>query len=215
MKKISLSIKRKVQKVNKDAEYTVEVEMGKSTVLEALQKIQEEHDSSLAFRYGCRYKNCGLCGIKINGHPRMACMTKVKDKMKLEPLDNIPVIQDLIVERSFITETIQNMNLIPDIDHSIPVNLTKEFHSVNKCTECQVCLSGSSLYSEENRDQSPGPLFFVKLAQLYYHPQVKVDYKKIAKSLGIEKYRESEAIPCPYGIPIKKLAIDPFLVETD
>ncbi len=209
MKTIRLSIQRNINGREKNTDFTVDIEEGKATVLEALQTIQEEQDHTLAFRHGCRYKNCGLCAMKINGNPRMACMTKVKDHMSLAPLDHIPVVQDLIVERSFIADTIKSMNLIPNIDQSIPAQLTKEFHSVNKCTECQVCLSKAP-FSE----RSPGPLFFVKLAQLYYHPQIKVDHKKLATMLDIESYRDRGPIPCSYGIPIKKLAIDPFIKDT-
>lgn len=202
MKAIELTIKRSCGYKT----YRVEIEEGSTTVLEALQTIQSECDETLAFRYGCRYRNCGLCGMKVNGNARMACMTKVRNGVVIEPLDNLPVIEDLIVDRSMITNTIRKMKLFPKRTNDPPAPMSKEFETVSKCTECQVCISGAPKFND-----SPGPLFFVKLAQLYYHPHVDADYKQIAKALGIERFRNVEAIPCPYGIPIKKLAIDPFL----
>jgi hypothetical protein len=57
------------------------------------------------------------------------------------------------------------------------------------------------------------PLFFVKLAQLQNHPQNAHNYSVKAKELGIENCEGCAGCLCPYGIPIKKLAIDPFLQQ--
>lgn len=76
------------------------------TVLEALQYIYEEIDSTLLFDYGCRAGTCGKCIIKIDGNPGLACETPLKAKMVLEPLDNLPVIRDLMVDRSRLTASV-------------------------------------------------------------------------------------------------------------
>ena len=192
--------------------FTVMVNVGESTILEVLQQIQEEQDDSLAIRYGCRYKQCGLCAVRVNGHSRMACMTKVKAGMVIEPIEKIPVQQDLVVERSFITEEIRTRELFPKaLNPSIPPITTKEFDFLSKCTDCQSCLAGCPEYSYENMDRFSGPLFFVKLAQLQSHPQNEYDYSEKAKEMGILHCEDCKGCPCPYGIPIKKLAIDPFL----
>jgi succinate dehydrogenase / fumarate reductase, iron-sulfur subunit len=193
-------------------EFKVEISPGVSTILEALQSIQENLDDFLGIRYGCRFKQCGLCAVTVNGNPRMACLTKIKDGMVIGPLDNIPVQKDLVVERQFITETIKEKKLIPQKLNSTkdPIT-TKEFDILSKCTDCQSCISGCPEYRFENRDEFAGPLFFVKLSQLQSHPQNEQDYTDKAKELGMEQCDGCAGCPCPYGIPIKKLAINPFL----
>ncbi|MEH7014127.1 2Fe-2S iron-sulfur cluster-binding protein [Neobacillus niacini] len=212
MEKITLKIKRKVEGKSWIENYFVDIDTGKSTLLEALQKVREKVDPSLAIRYGCRFKNCGLCGVTVNEVPRMACMTKVKNNMNVGPLNNMPILQDLVVDRSFITETIKEKKLIP-----LPINtstlsvMNEKFEAVSKCTDCQACISGSTVYKHDKREEVVAPLFFVKLAQLQFHPQNTQDYSEKANELGVKKYKDSPPIPCPYGIPIKKLAIDSFL----
>jgi succinate dehydrogenase/fumarate reductase-like Fe-S protein len=49
----------------------------RTTVLEALMHIYEHVDSTLAFRFGCRFNKCGLCAVEVDGKPRMACFTDV------------------------------------------------------------------------------------------------------------------------------------------
>lgn len=92
------------------------------SVLEALFQIQNEQDSSLAFRYSCRGAVCGSCAMLINKKQRLACRTqaaqiigenvitispfgpiakpefKTGNEILVEPLPNLPVIKDLIVD---------------------------------------------------------------------------------------------------------------------
>src|SRR3989304_3757988 len=79
-------------------EYHVPME-DKSTLLSALIYIHENIDSTLAFRYGCRFKNCGLCGMNVDGNPRLACMTRLKEKMIVTPLNSLPIIKDIVIDR--------------------------------------------------------------------------------------------------------------------
>lgn len=70
-----------------------------TTILELLLKIREEREPSLVLRYSCRMALCGSCGMIINGRPRLACLTKVKDlgdKIMIEPLRNLPSIRGLV-----------------------------------------------------------------------------------------------------------------------
>ncbi|SPD74108.1 conserved hypothetical protein [uncultured Desulfobacterium sp.] len=70
-----------------------------STILEGLLQVYERYDSTLAFSYGCRVKNCGLCAVNVDGRPHYACVTRIRDGMRISPLKNLPVIKDLIFER--------------------------------------------------------------------------------------------------------------------
>ena len=72
------------------------------TVLDALFIIQREHDQSLSFRCSCRVGMCGTCAMRINWMPRLACQTRVEtlkaDAITIEPLANLPVSKDLVVD---------------------------------------------------------------------------------------------------------------------
>ncbi|WP_062234703.1 2Fe-2S iron-sulfur cluster-binding protein [Fictibacillus sp. FJAT-27399] len=209
---ITIFIKRDSDGMKDFVPYSVNSVSGKSTVLEVLESIREEQDGTLAIRYGCRFKSCGLCAVTINGNSRMACLTKVKDQMRIEPLLKIPVVRDLIVERAFITETMKKNEIYPiDFDLATNEEIKEEFKILSKCTDCLSCLSSCGIYDYDQRDECEGPLFFVKLALLQNHPHNRKDFTAKAKKLGVEKYRGAGDIPCPYGIPIKKLAIEPFL----
>jgi succinate dehydrogenase / fumarate reductase iron-sulfur subunit len=72
------------------------------TVLTVLQRIRDELDGTLAFRSSCRSATCGSCGMVINGQLDLACRTQVgsfEDKtIILEPLPNMEIIKDLVVD---------------------------------------------------------------------------------------------------------------------
>ncbi len=73
-----------------------------TTVLSALFLIQQTQDSSLAFRFSCRGAVCGSCAMTINGYCGLACRTQLwqlpTNEVILEPLPNLDVIRDLVVD---------------------------------------------------------------------------------------------------------------------
>ncbi|MGQ9648311.1 MAG: anaerobic glycerol-3-phosphate dehydrogenase subunit C [Thermodesulfobacteriota bacterium] len=137
------------------------------TVLEALLYIYEEIDSTLFFNYGCRFRLCGKCAIKINGKPGLACETSLADEMILEPLDNLPIIRDLGVDRSEVIEPIKKHDIVlsPVSEPEIAPQ-PSEFFQLIRCNECLSCLSTCPVYSQHVGYD--GPFFGVKLAELYY-----------------------------------------------
>jgi len=86
---------------NAEKEFTLELD-SRMTVLDALFIIQREHDSSLSFRCSCRVGMCGSCAMWINWMPRLACQTRVEtlrtESIVIEPLANLPVSKDLVVD---------------------------------------------------------------------------------------------------------------------
>src|SRR4030043_2397423 len=84
---------------------TFQVETRKGmNLLEALLRIQDEQDGTLAFRYSCRGAVCGSCAMRVNGKDVLACRTHVESLLEkpslIEPLPLFPVIRDLIVDLS-------------------------------------------------------------------------------------------------------------------
>ncbi len=72
------------------------------SVLEALLKIADEQDPSLAFRYACRGAVCGSCSMSINGKLNLACRVQLAGlgttRVVVEPMPNLEIIRDLVVD---------------------------------------------------------------------------------------------------------------------
>ena len=82
-------------------DFVVRAEAG-MTVLDALFRVQQEQDPSLAFRFACRGAICGSCGMVINGRLDLACRVQLAGldvrEITLEPLPNLDVLRDLAVD---------------------------------------------------------------------------------------------------------------------
>lgn len=73
-------------------------------MLDALFKIKDEQDQTLAFRRSCREGICGSCSMNIDGQNGLACLTKVDrdhtKATKVAPLPHMFVVKDLVVDMS-------------------------------------------------------------------------------------------------------------------
>ncbi|MEW6514891.1 MAG: succinate dehydrogenase/fumarate reductase iron-sulfur subunit [Pseudomonadota bacterium] len=68
-------------------------------VLDALNKVKETLDPTLNFRWSCHMAVCGSCGMMINGEPKLACHTFLRNypgTIRVEPLVHFPVERDLV-----------------------------------------------------------------------------------------------------------------------
>ena len=54
----------------------------------------------LAYRWFCGSKMCGTCAVRMNGREVLACWEAVEPDMTIEPLRNLPVVRDLVVDRA-------------------------------------------------------------------------------------------------------------------
>ncbi|MEM3730999.1 MAG: succinate dehydrogenase iron-sulfur subunit [Candidatus Bathyarchaeia archaeon] len=133
--------------------YKVPVYKG-TTILEALQYIKDNIDETLTFRHSCRMGICGSCGINVNGKPMLACYTQIldlkADTIVLEPLSNLPVIKDLVVDiqpffdtfkkiKTFLIKPEAELKTILEFVQS-PADL-KKYWDLTLCTKCSICYS--------------------------------------------------------------------------
>jgi succinate dehydrogenase / fumarate reductase iron-sulfur subunit len=83
------------------------------TILSVLLRIRDEIDGTLGFRSSCRSAVCGSCAMLINGKLDLACRTQVSafstDTIVLEPLPNLEVIRDLVVNLTPFWEMIEKI----------------------------------------------------------------------------------------------------------
>ncbi|MCL5959037.1 MAG: succinate dehydrogenase iron-sulfur subunit [Chloroflexi bacterium] len=152
------------------------VEAGpKTLILSALMEIKEQQDGTLSFRTSCRTGVCGSCAMLINGRTRLACKTKVEEVLKggntiiIEPLRNLPVIKDLVIEQNEFWEKLIAVKpwLITDPNEPEPEKerlmtvSDKDFdqlHAATDCIFCQICYSECPMGAEDRAYLGPAAL---------------------------------------------------------
>uniref|UniRef100_A0ACD5XVD4 Uncharacterized protein n=1 Tax=Avena sativa TaxID=4498 RepID=A0ACD5XVD4_AVESA len=71
-------------------------------VLDVLQKIKSEQDSTLVYRRSCREGICGSCSMNIDGVNTVACLkpvdTDTSRATMITPLPHMYVVKDLVVD---------------------------------------------------------------------------------------------------------------------
>jgi len=167
-------------------EYTLDVEPG-TVVLYALHRIHDRQDGTLAYRYSCRGAICGSCAMKINGVARLACKTQIKEiagegrTVTLEPLLNLPVIKDLVVDQEpFFAEVrktypwlIEGEPRKPDEPMDYGAGMSKQeldqWRRSAHCIKCQSCFSDCPKRQED--EGFIGPEACVDIYKHVYDPR--------------------------------------------
>ncbi|WCJ31861.1 Succinate dehydrogenase [ubiquinone] iron-sulfur subunit mitochondrial [Euphorbia peplus] len=82
--------------------YMVNVSECGPMVLDVLQKIKAEDDSSLSYRRSCREGICGSCAMNIDGTNTVACLKPIDSDVTkptiITPLPHMFVVKDLVVD---------------------------------------------------------------------------------------------------------------------
>ncbi|MEA3229178.1 MAG: 2Fe-2S iron-sulfur cluster-binding protein [Campylobacterota bacterium] len=127
-----------------------EVDVHDITLLSLLNTIKTEQDSSLTFASGCRSSVCGSCSMRVNDKEVLACSYKVQDGDRVEPLNNLPLIRDLVVDVDRAYEKNKKakawLSQIKDT-----VSLTQENEKINEiqsdCILCASCYSACPVFA--------------------------------------------------------------------
>ena len=83
--------------------FEVDLDQCGPMVLDALIKIKDEVDTTLAFRRSCREGVCGSCAFNIDGTNTLACtkpIADIKGDVRIYPLPHMPVVKDLVTDLS-------------------------------------------------------------------------------------------------------------------
>jgi len=133
--------------------YKVPIRKG-TTLLDSLLYIKDNLDGTLTFRHSCRMGICGSCGVNVNGKPMLACYTQVLDlgvdSLNIEPLSNLPVVKDLVVDIQPFFDTFKKIKTFllkpeealkkTDEFAQMPLDL-KKYWDLTLCTKCSICYS--------------------------------------------------------------------------
>ncbi len=189
-------------------------------VLDALNWIADDAAPDLAFRWFCGSKMCGTCAVRMNGREVLACWESVEPSMVIEPLRNVPVIRDLVVDRTRYEEKVASLE--PWIERrepygEFPEPLThKQMKDASKaldCISCMCCYSACPVVGLGNLTDFAGPAPLVQLGQTALDP--RNDPEKVRRSLEltgifncVSCYKCEEV--CPAHIPIVSRVIEPL-----
>ncbi|MCL5037399.1 MAG: succinate dehydrogenase iron-sulfur subunit [Chloroflexi bacterium] len=151
-------------------EYRFEVESGWS-ILDSLNHIKWNIDSSLNFRRSCRSGICGSCAMRVNGENALACETQVKNvkgsKIKIEPLPGLAVMRDLVVDMEPFFEGLKKVmpyfvtkDSPPDKEWLQSPEDRKKLDEPIKCILCACCTASCPSFWFD--DKYVGPAALVK-----------------------------------------------------
>ena len=195
-------------------EYSLDVSEG-MTVLEALLRIQAEQDGSLAFRYACRGAVCGSCAMLINGHIDLACRSQVRgldaETVTVEPLPNLPVLKDLVVDMEPFFE--KNYAVRPWLRPSEPGPEQErlvdpvQWAEAEPYTNCILCASCYGICPAAERDPE-----YLGPAALAKHYRFLADVRDVADDERIALVDSEQGVwgcdmvwscveVCPKGVP--------------
>jgi succinate dehydrogenase / fumarate reductase iron-sulfur subunit len=137
-------------------EHTIELEPHRS-VLEAILQAKDRFDGSIGIRCSCRQAICGSCGVRVNGEPALACHTHLdaalagaKDGViEIEPMGNMPVIKDLIVDMDAVhwtkirrvTPWLIPKQPVPEREYIVPHENMVDVTQSMACIQCGACVS--------------------------------------------------------------------------
>jgi len=127
-----------------------EVALENATLLEVLNAIKTKQDATLTYASGCRSSVCGSCSVRVNGKEVLACSYKVQEGDFVAPLNNVPVLRDLVVAmdrayafnqkaKAWQNDSRQNLSLSPEDE--------KRNELQSDCILCASCYSACPVYA--------------------------------------------------------------------
>jgi fumarate reductase (CoM/CoB) subunit B len=161
------------------------------SVLDVAFHIYENLDGTFSFSYCCRNSHCGLCGAIINGKAGLMCRESATQEMTLEPLRNLTVIRDLIVDRheyerhkDSLRPFLDRVSVPEKEPEKIALDDLDRFKVASRCVECYSCVSGCPVV-RENRYEFLGPAGLVQLARHAFDPRDELNREVVAYSAGV------------------------------
>jgi fumarate reductase iron-sulfur subunit len=124
--------------------------MQDATLLELLNRIKSDVDNTLAYSSGCRSSVCGSCAVRVNEKEVLACSYKVQEGDTVEPLKNMPLLRDLVVDMNRALETNKRAKTWLERYNS-EAKTTPEDEKINEvqsdCILCGSCYSACPVFA--------------------------------------------------------------------
>lgn len=188
----------RIQRFNPDREkkpylkdYALEAKQG-MTILDALHEIKTTQDGSVTYRRSCRHAICGSCAMNINGKNMLVCDQPLskhldgKGRVTIRPLPFLPIIKDLVVDRSSFWEQYQRVRpwLIgpedaPEKEFRVSQDEVKALHNAEKCIMCGACYSACQVVALNK--QYIGPHALLKSFLRVLDPRDSIPAERLAE----------------------------------
>jgi succinate dehydrogenase / fumarate reductase iron-sulfur subunit len=137
--------------------YKVELRKPGMLILEGLNQVKWEQDTTLTYRRSCREGVCGSDGLNINGANMLSCVVKIEDlnsdHLTIQPLPGLPVMRDLVVDiddffEKFITVKpyLIRRSPTPDKEFYQSPEDRKKLDGLYECIMCACCSSACPSY---------------------------------------------------------------------
>ena len=129
------------------------------SVLQGLQHVKDAVDGSLTFRWSCRMAICGSCGMMIQGVPRLACHTFLREfapgPVRIEALEHFPIARDLVVDIGDFVEKLPRIK--PWIEPAEPRTVAQGEHrqTFSHCINCLLCYAACPQYGLDRKFLGP------------------------------------------------------------
>jgi fumarate reductase (CoM/CoB) subunit B len=188
-------------------------------IMDALDYIHEQLAVDFGYRWLCGSKKCGSCAVKVNGSPRLACWEEAEPDMTIEPLDNMPVVRDLVTSRDPYEKFLAELSPVLARNKEYPgfpepltdLEMAPTAH-LRECIQCLCCQSVCPVLDQGDTGFA-GPALLVALSELAQDPRDGADRAQLADGVAhvfqcVSCY-ECERV-CPAEIPIVSEAIEPL-----
>ncbi|MFQ6050777.1 MAG: fumarate reductase (CoM/CoB) subunit TfrB [Candidatus Hydrothermarchaeota archaeon] len=162
------------------------------TVLDVLQYIYENYDSTLSFKWGCRAGQCGSCTVVYNEKPSLACRTKIDPEQDVEisPLPYFPIVKDLVVNTEKIREKL--IRALPFLEsmkkierpYKVKQEEIESIVDLRKCIECYSCVATCPVIDQAWQDYG-SPFVMREVGRWAFDKRDSLDRIKIAMLNGL------------------------------
>ena len=180
------------------------------TVLDCLEKIRLEQDSTLMHRHSCHHTSCGTCACIINETERLACSTKALDLntelITLAPLKGFTCQGDLVVDmQEFFEDFSEDWTYLKRIESPVPSAMPsgiKQFNRFENCIECGACVSACPVNPKTEKFIGPAALAAIN-SELQNDPQKNENLISLAESkrgVALCEQALSCSRVCPTGV---------------
>jgi fumarate reductase iron-sulfur subunit len=139
-------------------------------ILDALNYVKENIDTTLSYRWSCHMMVCGSCGMMVNGEPSLTCKTFIRDlpdKVRIEPLENFPIERDLVVVLDDVMEKMQTAQPYIIREDAPPPENTEynqsrgalnKYKQYTMCVNCMCCYAACPQYALDKSFIGPAAL---------------------------------------------------------
>jgi len=158
------------EKVPRPVTYRVPRQEG-MVVADVLLYLYEHDAPDLGFLWECRTRRCGTCAMRVNGHPVLTCSEPVREHMRLSPLEGLPVVRDLIVDRQELQARLapwaaEALEGLPkDARILLEPGEIAHYRALSECIDCFICDSVCPALAENANGgaQFAGPRRLIRL----------------------------------------------------